>query len=417
MKNLQINLPGSVAEILDKLNNKGFKAFAVGGCIRDSIIGRKPADWDIATNARPSEVQSLFEKTAATGLAHGTITVILNGGVYEVTTFRAESGYADFRRPDSVNFGVSLGEDLKRRDFTVNALAYHPKTGIIDNFDGIGDIKRRIIRTVGNPDVRFSEDALRMLRAVRFAAQMNYSIDVGTLSSIKRNSHLIEHISIERIRDELTGILVSNNSGRMALLSETRLLDYILPELSETLAGKNAATIRQAFKPLDFVHCNPAVRWCVLLITAKASTDTARRLRLERKTVSLFGRIKECFKEEIGERPADIRRAVSQIGKDIFPCVLHIRKAFLTAEGSGEAEKELQRLLNAKRAFKEAVRNGYPLELGSLALNGDELSELGIPKGENLGSVLKMLLEAVLEEPSLNSKASLLKLLRKSEFI
>lgn len=417
MGKVRIELPEKVSELIDTLNGSGFEAFAVGGCVRDSIIGRQPVDWDIATNALPEEVCAVFKKTAASGLAHGTITVILDGSGYEVTTYRTDAGYSDFRHPDKVEFGTSLEGDLKRRDFTINAMAYHPVIGLIDKYDGIGDIGRRIIRTVGNPEERFKEDALRMLRAVRFSAQLGYSVDSDTIKSIKQNSNLITHISIERIRDELTGILVSKNPGRIALLSETGLLSYILPELNAIFAGKEADYFQRTLKPLYSVHRSSAVRWCALLLIAGASSGTAKRLRLERNTVALFEKINGLLKNEIGDSPSDARRASSRAGKDVFRCGLHIRKAILSADERAGAKEELRRLSNAKRAFKEAISKNYPLGLGDLALNGYELSAMGIPEGERLGSALKMLLEAVLENPGLNNKKILKELLNQYGFI
>jgi tRNA nucleotidyltransferase (CCA-adding enzyme) len=198
-----ISIPQKVQYILDTLQEHRHQAFVVGGCVRDSILGKVPVDWDIATDAEPDEVKQFFPKTIDTGIKHGTVTVLIDGNSYEVTTYRIDGEYLDFRKPDSVSFTSSLEEDLSRRDFTINAIAYNPMEGIADPFGGIGDIEAGIIRTVGDPDRRFSEDALRMLRAVRFSAQLGFTIDESTMNAIERNSRLIENISGERIPTRL----------------------------------------------------------------------------------------------------------------------------------------------------------------------------------------------------------------------
>lgn len=204
---MHIDLPDDVNYILEKLNSSGFEAYIVGGCVRDSVMGRTPDDWDITTNAPPDMIKPVFGKVIETGIKHGTVTVVVNGSRFEVTTYRIDGSYEDNRHPSSVRFTSSLKADLSRRDFTVNAMAYHPKTGCIDPFNGIADIGDRLIRTVGNPDERFKEDALRMLRAVRFSSRLDFSIHEDTLKSISDNNLLIGNISKERVRDELTGIL------------------------------------------------------------------------------------------------------------------------------------------------------------------------------------------------------------------
>ncbi|HZK27441.1 MAG TPA: CCA tRNA nucleotidyltransferase, partial [Thermoclostridium sp.] len=200
-------IPNNILRIIDILENNGHKAYIVGGCIRDMLLNIKPKDYDICTSARPEQVQKLFKKSIPTGIKHGTVTVISDSNPVEVTTFRVESGYSDRRHPDNVNYTDSLIEDLKRRDFTMNAIAYHPVQGIIDPFDGASDIKRRIIKTVGDPKERFNEDALRMLRAIRFQARFNFSIEQNTLNAIEALSKNIKDVSRERILLELNGIM------------------------------------------------------------------------------------------------------------------------------------------------------------------------------------------------------------------
>ncbi|MDD4493315.1 MAG: CCA tRNA nucleotidyltransferase, partial [Eubacteriales bacterium] len=366
--NLDIALPENVEDIITRLNLEGYEAYAVGGCVRDSVLHRQAADWDITTNALPNEISSYFEKTIETGIEHGTITVLIGKTAYEVTTYRSDSIYSDYRDPDNVSFSSSLNEDLKRRDFTVNAMAFHPKTGLIDRYGGLEDIKRRSIRAVGDPDKRFGEDALRMLRAVRFSAQLGFTIETATFEAIKRNSSLIKHISIERIRDELTGILVSQNPDRIAVLKQAGILSHILPELDEVLKPDTASSITASsitassitassitaslntacsltarpgttslntaiLKPLSFLHKSSKIRWAAFMLIANGNTETMQRLRLDKKTIDFISRIIKSIGENIGDEPADVRKAASRIGKDIFLCVILILLAFLRGCG------------------------------------------------------------------------------------
>lgn len=214
MNNINIILPQGVEFVIYKLNKNNYEAFIVGGCVRDALLGIEPKDWDITTDALPDEIKDIFEKTVDTGLKHGTVTVLTHNQAIEVTTFRIEGRYSDHRRPDKVIFTSSLEQDLERRDFTVNSIAYHPEKGIIDPFKGITDLKKSIIRAVGDADKRFEEDALRMLRALRFSVQLGFKIDTNTMNSIKNKNKLIDSISKERIRNELNNILLSANPSK-----------------------------------------------------------------------------------------------------------------------------------------------------------------------------------------------------------
>ncbi|MCR5624809.1 MAG: CCA tRNA nucleotidyltransferase [Lachnospiraceae bacterium] len=228
----RIKMPDDVISIIKTLNKAGFEAYAVGGCVRDCLLKREVNDWDITTIAEPYEVKRLFKRTIDTGLQHGTVTVLLNGSGYEVTTYRVDGEYTDGRHPKEVTFTKSLTEDLKRRDFTINAMAYNDETGIIDEFDGISDLENKVIRCVGNPDERFTEDYLRIMRAVRFSAQLGFEIEEKTLAAIKNHTEGLKNVSWERIRVELTKLITSDNADRINVLYETGILDIILPELT-----------------------------------------------------------------------------------------------------------------------------------------------------------------------------------------
>ena len=227
---MKLILPENVSRIIDTLMRAGYEAYAVGGCIRDSLLGREPKDWDITTSASPAEVKALFPKTVDTGIAHGTVTVLLNREGFEVTTYRVDGTYEDFRHPKEVTFTPDLNEDLKRRDFTINAMAYNDTHGLIDAFDGAADLDRKIVRCVGAPKERFSEDALRMMRAVRFGAQLGFTVEEQTRSAICALAPTLKKISAERIQSELVSLLMSDHPEEMRTLYETGITKVILPE-------------------------------------------------------------------------------------------------------------------------------------------------------------------------------------------
>ena len=218
---MEIKIPEAPLKIINMLNASGYEAYVVGGCVRDSLMGRKPNDWDVTTNATPVEVKNVFKRTVDTGIKHGTVTVLESGDMIEVTTYRIDGEYADGRHPDKVEFTGQLSEDLKRRDFTVNAMAYHPTEGLVDLFGGTDDIEKKIIRCVGDPKERFGEDALRMMRAVRFAAVLDFEIEEKTWSAIKELANDLSKISGERIREEMVKTLVSDNPYKFKMFYET----------------------------------------------------------------------------------------------------------------------------------------------------------------------------------------------------
>ena len=232
---MEMRLPRSVVEIIDRLESLGYEAYAVGGCVRDTLLGREPEDWDITTSAKPEAVKKAFDRTIDTGIEHGTVTVMKNHVGYEVTTYRIDGEYEDNRHPKQVSFTGNLVDDLERRDFTINAMAYNPKTGLVDAFDGTGDLKRRIIRCVGDPDKRFDEDALRMLRAVRFSGQLQFTIEEKTRQAIVERAEHLQNISAERIRVEMTKLLISKDSGQLREAVDTGMTAYFLPELDRMM--------------------------------------------------------------------------------------------------------------------------------------------------------------------------------------
>ena len=235
---MTINIPQKAAQILRTLNAAGYEAYVVGGCVRDSMLNRVPGDWDITTSALPEQVKELFHRTVDTGIQHGTVTVMMDKEGFEVTTYRVDGEYHDGRHPDAVTFTRSLEEDLKRRDFTINAMAYHPEHGLVDLFGGMEDIDQKIIRCVGNPVERFTEDALRMLRAVRFSAQLGFTVEENTKAALARMAGNLEHVSAERIQTELVKLLVSDHPDYLRTAWETGLTREFLPEFDACMETK-----------------------------------------------------------------------------------------------------------------------------------------------------------------------------------
>ena len=233
-KDIRINLPDDVKYIIEQLTAAGYEAYAVGGCVRDSVLGRTPKDWDITTSAEPLEVKKLFRRTVDTGIKHGTVTVMMKSEGYEVTTYRIDGTYSDHRRPEFVSFTRELSEDLLRRDFTINAMAYNEETGLVDLYDGMGDIERRVIRCVGNPDERFDEDALRIMRAVRFAAQLDYEIEDATKEATRKaatdHAPELSAVSAERIETELTKLIMSDHPEKLMDAYKMGITKVIFPE-------------------------------------------------------------------------------------------------------------------------------------------------------------------------------------------
>ena len=232
---MDILMPQKVKFIIKQLMDNGFEAYAVGGCVRDSILGREPNDWDITTSALPGQVKEVFEHTVDTGIQHGTVTVVLDKENFEVTTYRIDGEYEDNRHPKEVIFTANLVEDLKRRDFTVNAMAYNDETGLVDVFGGISDLNDKIIRCVGNAEDRFSEDALRVLRAARFAAQLGFSIEDGTMQAMKSMAPNLANISAERIQVELVKLIISDNPDMIKTAYELGITKIVLPEFDKIM--------------------------------------------------------------------------------------------------------------------------------------------------------------------------------------
>ena len=447
MKDIKIEMPSAVREIIETLENAGFEAFAVGGCVRDAILGRIPADWDITTSAMPEEVKALFNRTIDTGIQHGTVTVMKNHVGYEVTTYRIDGVYEDARHPKEVSFTSNLVEDLKRRDFTINAMAYNERVGIVDEFDGIGDLEKGMIRCVGNAKDRFGEDALRMLRAVRFSAQLGFAIDEDTKAAITELAPNLEKISAERIQVELVKLLTSDHPDYLRTAYETGITAVVLPEfdicmtceqnhpfhiytvgehtLQSLLHVENDKVLRLTMlfhdfgKPLTHSKNEKGVSrfYGHPAVSADMAREIMRRLKFDNDTTDKVKKLvaeHDCF---IKNEPNCVRRAVSKIGKHLFPYFLKVRKADILAKNPVKQAGSLEELRKLTVLYEEILEKEQAVSVKELAVDGKDLLSVGIKQGKQIGEILNNLLEIVLEAPEKNEKETLLAYVREHYLI
>jgi len=424
-----INLPAEVEEIIKTLNNGGFEAYVVGGCVRDSLLGREPKDWDIATNAIPEVVMELFDNTIPTGLKHGTVTVLISGESFEITTYRTEEGYFDNRHPEVVKFVTSLVEDLARRDFTFNAIAYNPRIGLVDNFGGQIDLKNKEIKCVGSPNKRFGEDALRMIRAIRFASQLGFNIEYSTFEAIKTNKNLIKNISQERIRDELCKILLSDHPKfGLVTLQISGLLEIILPELYDCVDfdQHNEHHDKNVFDHILAVINNIPNNLIIRLVfsidengnghfyqhhmrSMDIAEEVLKRLKFDNETI---GRVSTLVKEHMSRfehlRTGNIKRFINRVGIENLDLLFELQIADI--KGS-KPPYDFSEIIKLKEECKRIIDEKQPLTVKDLAINGHDLMALGYKQGKDIGTILTKLLELVIENPELNIKEKLLGLI------
>ncbi len=410
---MEIQLPQKVQFIIETLNQAGFEAYAVGGCVRDSILGRKPDDWDITTSARPEEVKALFERTVDTGLQHGTVTVLLERDSYEVTTYRIDGEYLDGRHPECVSFTSSLKEDLRRRDFTINAMAYSRETGLVDCFEGLEDIRLKRVRCVGDPGERFSEDALRILRAVRFSAQLGFSVEDKTQQAIRELAPALGKISAERIRTELGKLLVSQRPDKLGEAWKLGITRVVLPEFDRAAEEGREKKILEGLRR---IQADPIRRWSLLLGflgEEEEARSVLKRLRFDNDTVRQVCALIRAEKWTVEPEPASVRRAVSRIGVQLFPLYLDLCqvRAQLEEGTSGREREENNRRI--RELFAGILEKGDCVSLKQLKIGGRDLIAAGFQPGPRVGSILETLLDRVLECPELNTKEQLLELAEK----
>lgn len=382
---MSFNLPKSIEFTLKVLNTAGFEAYIVGGCVRDILCGRTPCDYDITTSAKPDEVKALFSHTADTGLRHGTVTVIENGECIEVTTFRTEAVYSDHRKPDHVSFVDDLSLDLARRDFTVNAICYSPKSGITDLFGGCDDIRAKILRTVGNADERFCEDALRIMRLFRFSATLGFRIEEQTRTAAYRNAPLLEGISRERITAELTKAASGSDLGELNAFFDDGGLSFL-------------KITHSAAEGISRLPKKEGLRLFALLYTSSDTPlATASELRLSKSRERYFERLKEALEAPLPQKRPELKRLLRRCGEKTARDLLSLEAALLGKD-----------ILPAEALIEEIISKGEPYRIYDLCLDGNDLKALGV-EPRKIGSLLFEMLEAVTDTPELNTPDKLLK--------
>lgn len=436
-KSIKITLPEDVKKIINTIEEAGFEAYAVGGCVRDSLLGRTPDDWDITTSAKPEQVKKLFRKTIDTGIAHGTVTVMMHRVGYEVTTYRIDGEYEDSRHPKEVIFTKNLVEDLRRRDFTINAMAYNDRCGIVDEFCGMEDLQNKMIRAVGNPTERFEEDALRIMRAVRFSAQLGYEIEAKTRESIRALAENLTHISAERIQVELVKLIKSPHPEKIRDLYEMGITAVIMPEFDaimkteqnnphhkysvgeHTIYGMMAIEADKALRLAMLFH---DFGKCQCKTTDEKGVDhfhghgakseelckkILKRLKFDNDTIHLVSCLVRNHDYDVKAEKKYVRRAVNRIGEDVFPLLLKVKQADLDAQSDYFKEEKQQKLNEVTKLYEEILKDSECVSLRSLAVKGADLVAWGMKPGKELGEMLSLLLEAVLENPENNQKDKL----------
>ncbi len=437
---MQIQLPEKVHKIIDTLEEAGFEAYAVGGCVRDSILGREPDDWDITTSAKPEEMKRLFPRTVDTGIKHGTVTVLLGGEGFEVTTYRIDGTYEDGRHPSEVTFTSNLKEDLLRRDFTINAMAYNERDGLVDLYGGLADIDKQVIRCVGDAVERFEEDALRMLRAVRFSAQLGYRIDEVTGEAVKALAPNLQKISAERIRVELVKLVTSPHPDYLRTAYELGITAQVLPEFDLCMETPQRHRHHcydvgeHILHSMLGVEPDKVLRLGMLfhdigkpqtltvdpdgtthnkrhpLEGEKITRKVMRRLKFDNDTTDKVTKLVLYHDYDIAPTEAGVRRAVNRIGEDIFPMIFTVRRADIAAQSDYMREEKLAKVAYIEKLYREVLVRRDAVTLKDLAISGNDLIAGGMPPGRQIGETLSALLERVLDDPSLNTREILLKL-------
>ena len=437
---IRIKLPVKGQYIIDTIRDAGFEAYVVGGCVRDSILGRQPEDWDITTSAKPEQVKALFSRTIDTGLQHGTVTVMLDKVGFEVTTYRLDGKYEDGRHPEKVTFTPKLREDLKRRDLTINAMAYNDREGLVDLFGGMEDLKAGTIRCVGDPQERFGEDALRILRAVRFSAQLGYRIEGKTLEAVRLLAHTLQKISAERIQTELVKLVLSPHPEYLRTAYDNGVTKEFLPEFDKCMeteqnhphhrynVGEHILHSMEAVEPDRVLRLSmlfhdigkPAVRtvdgagithfYGHAAVSADMTEEILRRLKFDNETIREVCRL-VLYHDYGNGAYVDkriVRRAVNKIGEDAFPKIFAVKRADIMAQSDYMRREKLEKLDRWQELYEEIREKKECVSLKTLAVTGADLIAAGWKPGKALGSTLQKLLELVLEYPEYNTRERLL---------
>ena len=436
---MNIVLPKNVKIIIDILNKNNFEAFIVGGCVRDSIIGLTPHDWDICTNAKPEEIKKCFANfnTFDTGIKHGTISIVIDGEVYEVTTYRIDGTYSDNRRPDSVTFTSDIAKDLARRDFTINAMAYNEQCGLIDPYCGRNDLSDKIIRCVGNPDFRFNEDALRIIRALRFASVYDFVIENETSKSICKNADLLKNIAVERISVEFNKLLCGN--GAEEILNKYRdVIAVFIPEIkpmfdyNQHTRHHNHDLWHHTTYSVKSIDKMPLLRMSMLLhdigkpkackrdedgtshfkghpkYSAEMAETILRRLKYPTDFIETCVTLIKYHDVRFNGSKRQLRHVMSAIGDKNVELLLKIQRADIMAQSDYKHKEKLEKLNLACQVYREVLADKDCFTLKQLEINGNDIKKLGVTEGVKIGKILKMLLSLVIEDKLENKKSALL---------
>lgn len=438
INNIKIRIPKQAEKAIETLEENGFDAYCVGGCVRDSIMGKEPADWDICTSCKPDRLKEIFcgYKLIETGLKHGTLTVIIDGMHIEITTFRKDSSYQDHRRPESVEFVQNLKQDLSRRDLTINSLAFNNGVGLIDCFGGLDDISKRVIRCVGEPHMRFEEDALRILRAVRFASTLGFSIEPNTKSALFEKLNLLEFVSIERIRDEILKLLTGDNVLSV-LLEYKEVIFRIIPELKKCdLTPQNTPHHKynvyvHTVHSVSNIEPLPRLRMTMLLhdigkpntlttdnkgiahfknhqcVGRQMSEKILKRLRYSKKETKYICSLIAQHDNRFPANEKSVKKFISKYGVDFFCDYVKIRIADTLAQSNYMRDEKLNIINEVKTIGEKIIKSGSPLTLKDLEINGYDLIDLGF-KDNNIGIILNDILSLVLENKLSNNKRELI---------
>ena len=436
---VEIQIPEKVNKIIHTLQEHGYEAYAVGGCVRDSFLGRKPMDWDITTSAMPEETKALFPHTFDTGIEHGTITVLLDHEGFEVTTYRVDGKYEDSRHPKEVIFVRNLQEDLLRRDFTINAMAYNEKEGLVDIFGGMDDLRAGIIRCVGNAQARFSEDALRILRGIRFAAQLGFELEDETREGMRLLAPTLRKISAERIQVELVKTLTSSRPDLLREAWKLGITKEFLPEFDLAMETTQE-TVHHMYTvgehilhTLLEVRADRILRLTMLLHdigkpymktmdadgvahfkghpekSSELANEILHRLKFDNDTIRKVTKLVRYHDHRMPVTPTHVRRAIHEIGEDLFPLYLEVRRADVSAQSMYQREEKVADINGVEKLYHEIMERNECVSLKMLAVTGKDLIAAGMKPGKEIGQMLEHFLDLVLEHPELNQKEELLK--------
>lgn len=437
---MEFCLPNNVLNIISTLESKGFQCYVVGGCVRDMLMNITPKDYDLTTNAKPEDILKVFShyKTFDAGIKHGTVSVVMDNEVYEITTYRIDGDYLDNRHPSNVQFTSSLKEDLSRRDFTVNAMAYNPSTGLVDYFNGKKDVEYRAIRCVGDPEQRFSEDALRILRAIRFASIYNFTIECNTLNAIINKKKLLSNISMERVSFELSKILVGSSCDYV-LRRFKDVFAVIIPEITtmfnfeQNNPNHNKTLWKHTVCAVKNIDADPLLRMIMLLhdigkpisekqdslgvshysghekISSAVSSVILKRLKYPNSFVDTAVYLISIHDINIKADKVIIKKLLKTMGEENFRLIIKIKRADILAQSSYKREEKLDNLQKTEDLFKEIVSNNECYSLSDLDVNGSDLIHIGITQGKEIGETLNYLLNLVISDKCPNIKEELLK--------